>query len=89
MQEQERQRVVSELAHSTKPLNKQAFHEKMDEHGVFVLVSSRRIRADKLLSLYYVRQDIEQVLAWSVCTCLVTANPCRQAVEPLLCEAGH
>lgn len=33
----------------------------MDEHGVFVLVSSRRIRADKLLSLYYVRQDIEQV----------------------------
>ena len=61
MQEQERQRVVSELAHSTKPLNKQAFHEKMDEHGVFVLVSSRRIRADKLLSLYYVRQDIEQV----------------------------
>jgi len=52
MQEQERQRVVSELAHSTKPLNKQAFHEKMDEHGVFVLVSSWRIRADKLLSLY-------------------------------------
>lgn len=61
MQEQERQRAVSEQAHSKKPLNKQAFHEKMDEHGVFVLVSSRRIRADKLLSLYYVRQDIEQV----------------------------
>ena len=63
MQELERQRVVSKLAHSKKSLNKQAFHEKMemDEHGVFVLVSSWRIRADKLLSLYYVRQDIEQV----------------------------
>ena len=61
MQEQEQQRVVYGLAHSKKPLNKQAFHEKMDEHGVFVLVSSWRIRADKLLSLYYVRQDIEQV----------------------------
>ena len=71
MQEQERQRVVSELAHSTKPLNKQAFHEKMemDEHGVFVLVSSWRIRADKLLSLYYVRQDIEQVLKTMLLSC--------------------
>ena len=61
MQEQERRRVISEEARSKKPLNKQALHEKMEEHGVFVLVSSRRIRADKLLCLYYVRQDIEQV----------------------------
>ena len=61
MQEQERRRVISKEARSKKPLNKQALHEKMEEHGVFVLVSSRRIRADKLLCLYYVRQDIEQV----------------------------
>jgi transposase len=33
----------------------------MLKHGVFVLVSSRRIAREKLLPLYYTRQQIEQI----------------------------
>ncbi len=34
---------------------------KSKDRGVFVILSTRRIKSDELLSHYYVRQDIEQV----------------------------
>ena len=36
-------------------------HDLVQEGGVFVLLSSRKIRADLILSHYYIRQEIEQV----------------------------
>jgi hypothetical protein len=36
-------------------------YDVIQKQGVFILVSSRRIAANKLLPLYYIRQQIEQV----------------------------
>jgi hypothetical protein len=36
-------------------------YEKMGQHGVFIILSSRRIAVDKILPTYYTRQQIEQV----------------------------
>lgn len=36
-------------------------YEKMASHGVFILISSRRIAKDKILPTYYIRQQIEQI----------------------------
>jgi hypothetical protein len=35
--------------------------DSMEEQGVFIIISSRRIATEKLLPLYYTRQQIEQV----------------------------
>ncbi|MFA6816530.1 MAG: transposase [Lentisphaeria bacterium] len=36
-------------------------HRAMETQGIFILVSSRRIAKDKILPLYYTRQQIEQI----------------------------
>ena len=36
-------------------------YDAMQDQGLFILVSSRRIAADKVLPLYYTRQQIEQI----------------------------
>jgi hypothetical protein len=36
-------------------------YDKMSSHGIFILVSSRRIAKDKILPTYYMRQQIEQI----------------------------
>jgi transposase len=38
-----------------------AVHRAMNSHGVFILLSTRPIAKDKILPLYYTRQQIEQV----------------------------
>lgn len=60
MQEQERKRKIHEVASSQTRLDKADLHQQLSQHGVFVLISSRRIRADLVLEQYYVRQEIEQ-----------------------------
>lgn len=42
-------------------MSTQDYEKKMENAGIFVLVSKRSIRADKILELYYTRQEIEQV----------------------------
>ena len=46
---------------SGEKLDRQAFHDQQQLHGIFMLLSTRRVRAEELLSTYYVRQEIEQV----------------------------
>jgi transposase len=36
-------------------------HERISKHGMFVLLSTRRIAKDKILPTYYTRQQIEQI----------------------------
>lgn len=36
-------------------------YKQMEKHGIFILVSSRRIARDKILPHYYIRQQIEQI----------------------------
>lgn len=59
MQEVERKKFLDKNANGR--INAKKFHEEMREHGVFVLLATRRIQAEHVLSHYYVRQDIEQV----------------------------
>ena len=61
MQEQERKHAVSRITHNGSRLDKQRRHDLVQEGGVFVLLSSRKIRAELILSHYYIRQEIEQV----------------------------
>lgn len=42
-------------------MRKDELQSSLEELGVFVLLSTRKIRADLILSHYYVRQDVEQV----------------------------
>lgn len=42
-------------------IDPKAFLDEQRQHGVFVLLSTRRIKREELLSTYYVRQEIEQV----------------------------
>lgn len=46
---------------SGEKVDRTAFHDELIQHGVFMLLSTRRVRAEELLSTYYVRQEIEQV----------------------------
>lgn len=39
----------------------QEVSRKMNAQGVFVLVSSKQITTDKILPLYYTRQQVEQI----------------------------
>lgn len=45
----------------TKKLSSSDVYDKMQEQGVFILVSSRRIAKDKILPIYYTRTQIEQI----------------------------
>lgn len=45
----------------TNKLSDADVYDKMENQGVFILVSSRRIAKDKILPTYYTRQQIEQV----------------------------
>ena len=36
-------------------------YDQMEHHGVFIILSSRRIAVDKILPTYYTRQQIEQI----------------------------
>ncbi|MDR3185781.1 MAG: transposase [Christensenellaceae bacterium] len=36
-------------------------HERLSRQGIFVLVSSKRLKSDEILPVYYTRQQIEQV----------------------------
>jgi len=58
---QERDRHKYIKSYNGKITNQKEFREKQKEFGVFVILSTRRIKAEKLLSDYYVRQDVEQV----------------------------
>ncbi|MDD3028247.1 MAG: transposase [Erysipelotrichaceae bacterium] len=42
-------------------LSDEDVYEKMKNKGIFILVSSRRIAKDKILPLYYTRQQVEQI----------------------------
>ena len=44
-----------------KKLSNGDVYDKMQEQGVFILVSSRRIAKDKMLPIYYTRTQIEQI----------------------------
>ena len=59
MQEVERKKFLDKNANGR--INAKKFHDEMREHGVFVLLATRRIQPEHVLSHYYVRQDIEQV----------------------------
>lgn len=59
MQEQERVALLRQCADER--INQAELRQKMREHGVFVLLASRRIQAAQILAHYYVRQDVEQV----------------------------
>ena len=61
MRELERKQIVNRVVNSKKPVNKEELQNSLNELGVFVLLSTRQIRADLILSHYYVRQDVEQV----------------------------
>lgn len=61
MREIERKKIVNRVANSKRPINKEELQNSLNELGVFVLLSTRQIRADLILSHYYVRQDVEQV----------------------------
>ena len=59
MQEVERKKFLDKNANGR--VNAKKFHDEMREHGVFILLATRRIQPEHVLSHYYVRQDIEQV----------------------------
>lgn len=61
MCEIERKKIVNQLAKSKEPVDKEQLQKKLNELGVFVLLATRKIRADLILSHYYIRQDVEQV----------------------------
>ena len=61
MEEIERKHQIVKLTDRNKPIDKSEFAMKMKGLGIFVLISSRRIAASKVMSQYYVRQDVEQV----------------------------
>lgn len=61
MREIERKKIVNRVVNSKKPVHKDELQSSLEELGVFVLLSTRKIRADLILSHYYVRQDVEQV----------------------------
>lgn len=42
-------------------VNKDELQQAMKEHGVFVLLATRKIKTEHVLEHYYVRQDVEQV----------------------------
>ena len=46
---------------SGEKLDRQAFYAQQQLHGIFMLLSTRNVRAEELLSTYHVRQEIEQV----------------------------
>lgn len=46
---------------SGEKLDRQAFYAQQQLHGIFMLLSTRKVRAEELLSTYHVRQEIEQV----------------------------
>jgi hypothetical protein len=60
-------------------------HRAMSAHGVFVLLSTRPIAKDKILPLYYTRQQIEQV--FDICKNNTNLLPLRVQSEETLC--GH
>ncbi len=45
----------------SKKLSNNDVHDKMQEQGAFILISSRKIAKDKLLPIYYMRTQIEQI----------------------------
>ena len=45
----------------TKKMSPDQVFDAMQEQGLFILVSSRRIAIDKVLPLYYTRQHVEQI----------------------------
>lgn len=59
MQEIERKGLVSRNADGR--VDRDDLHRQMREHEVFVLLATRRIKPEHVLSHYYVRQDVEQV----------------------------
>ena len=59
-QEKQRKHAISDSTYNKK-LDKQKFHSDYLNSGIFVLLSTRQIRADLVLNHYYIRQDIEQV----------------------------
>jgi hypothetical protein len=60
-------------------------HRAMNAHGVFVLISTRPIAKDKILPLYYTRQQIEQV--FDICKNNTNLLPLRVQSEETL--RGH
>jgi len=60
-------------------------HKAMSMHGVFVLISTRPIAIDKILPLYYARQQIEQV--FDICKNNANLLPLRVQSEDTL--RGH
>jgi len=60
-------------------------HRAMNTHGVFVLISTRPIAIDKILPLYYTRQQIEQV--FDICKNNTNLLPLRVQSEETL--RGH
>jgi hypothetical protein len=60
-------------------------HRQMSTHGVFVLISTRPIAKDKILPLYYTRQQIEQV--FDICKNNTNLLPLRVQSEATL--RGH
>ena len=42
-------------------LSEQEVYDKMEHHGIFVILSSRKIAVQKILPTYYTRQQIEQI----------------------------
>lgn len=59
LQEEERKKFVRR--HVGERINEADFRSGLSEHGVFVLLATRRIQAAQILSHYYARQDVEQV----------------------------
>lgn len=59
MQEVGRKNLINRCAGDV--VDQKQLHAQMREQGVFVLLSTRRIKAKHVLSHYYVRQDVEQV----------------------------
>lgn len=45
----------------SKKISEKDVYAKMQSQGVFILISSRRIAKDKILPIYYTRQQIEQI----------------------------
>lgn len=61
-------------------LSRDALNSKLENVGIFMLVSSRRIATKELLPLYYTRQDIEQV--FDISKSYAKALPiCVQSIE--------
>lgn len=57
----ENKQLTHRLHNSGDRIDAATFRQKQSEHGVFLLLSTRRIRQEELLSTYYIRQEIEQV----------------------------